>query len=163
GVSGSLFELPAGSVQLAAGASYRKEWLHQEVDSTLEGYVNTLGKLTCTLSFSICSGSTRGGYNVKEAYAELLVPIAKDLPFLHSLKLDLGDRYSKYSNFGSTNNWKAAVELRPVEDLLLRGTVSKVFRAPSATDIFAGPAGDSPTATDPCGTSNNPACQGYKF
>jgi len=75
--------------------------------------------------------------------------------------VDLGDRYSKYSNFGSTNNWKAAIEYRPIEDLLLRATASKVFRAPTPTNLFAGPTSDAPTAIDPCagvaGVSGNKA------
>jgi outer membrane receptor protein involved in Fe transport len=85
---------------------------------------------------------------------------------VNSLNLDIGDRYSKYSLFGSTNNWKVALEYKPIEDLLLRATVSKVFRAPTITDVYGGPAGDSPTALDPCGSAavaNNPACQGYSF
>jgi outer membrane receptor protein involved in Fe transport len=102
---------------------------------------------------------------VKEAYAELLIPVLKDVPFAHSLNIDLGDRWSKYSNFGSTNNWKAAIEWRPIDDLLLRTTVSKVFRAPSPTNLFAGPAQDAPTAIDPCAghpeLASNRACQGF--
>ena len=88
------------------------------------------------------------------------------MPFAHSLNIGLGDRYSKYSNFGSTNNWKVALEYRPIEDLLLRGTVSKVFRAPTPTDLFNGPSADAPSATDPCAgnpsASSNPACKGFK-
>ncbi len=166
GVSGSLFDLPAGAVQLAAGVSYRKEYLNQSVDSGVETNLIKNGSdftLVCSGPGSICSSAAQGGFSVKEAYAELLVPILKDLPFVHSLNLDVGTRYSKYSNFGSTNNWKVALEFKPVEDLLLRGTVSKVFRAPSVSDLFGGPAGDSPTATDPCVlpvNAANKACPG---
>ena len=169
GVNGNVFDLPAGPIQLAAGASYRKEYVHSAVDPLVQtNATNTDGNLnfTCSGPGSICSSPQEGGFNVKEGYAELLIPVLKDLPFVHSLNIDLGDRYSKYSDFGSTNNWKAAIEFRPIEDLLLRGTVSKVFRAPTATDLFRGPAGDSPTAVDPCGstgTASNPACQGYTF
>src|SRR6185437_9547309 len=113
GVSGSLFDLPAGAVQLAAGASYRKEYTDNTVDS---GITTNLVKsaagdvnLICDGPGSICSSPQQGGFNVKEAYAELLVPILKDQPFVHSLNLDIGTRYSKYSNFGSTNNWKVAI------------------------------------------------------
>ncbi|MEP6941163.1 MAG: TonB-dependent receptor, partial [Rudaea sp.] len=63
-------------------------------------------------------------------------------------------------------NWKIAIEYKPIEDLLIRATVSKVFRAPSVTDLFAGPGADSVTATDPCGAAalaSNPACKGYTF
>ncbi|HZP67611.1 MAG TPA: TonB-dependent receptor, partial [Rudaea sp.] len=165
-VSGSLFDLPAGTVQLAAGASYRKEYTNSEPDPLIATEVDQNLNFTCAGPSSICNAATRGGFNVKEAYAELLVPLLKDMPWAHSLNLDLGDRYSKYSDFGSTNNWKAALEYRPIEDLLLRGTVSKVFRAPTVTDLFRGPAVESPTATDPCGSAavaSNPACQGYTF
>ena len=166
--NGSLFSLPAGDVQAAAGVTYRKEFVGGDVDPLIQNtYTITdgVGSFTCPGPQSICSASANGGYNVKEAYAELLIPILKDVPFAHSLNLDLGDRYSKYSNFGSTNNWKVAIEYRPIEDLLLRATVSKVFRAPTPTNLYGGPIGDSPTATDPCagvsGVSSNKACQGF--
>src|SRR3984957_1136225 len=167
-VNGSLFTLPAGDVQLAVGGNYRKEYLDGQVDPlVLNTYSNVGGvpTINCPGPNSICSSPAVGGYNVKEAYAELLVPILKDVPLVHSLNVDIGDRYSKYSNFGSTDNWKFAIEYRPIEDLLLRGTVSKVFRAPTPTNLFAGPAGDAPTATDPCagviGVSSNKACKGF--
>jgi outer membrane receptor protein involved in Fe transport len=166
--NGSLFSLPAGDVQLAVGGSYRKEYLDGQVDPLVLNTYNTVNgvpTINCPGPNSICSSPAQGGFNIKEAYAELLVPILKDVPFVHSLNVDIGDRYSKYSNFGSTSNWKVAVEYRPIEDLLLRATVSKVFRAPTPTNLFAGPAGDAPTATDPCagvgGVSNNKACQGF--
>lgn len=166
-VNGTLLSLPAGDVQLASGVSYRKEYLNTQVDpliNTTFSLDDGVPTLACAGPSSICTSPAQGGYNVKEAYAELLVPVLRDLPFVHSLNLNLGDRYSRYSNFGSTNNWKAAIEYRPVEDLLLRATASKVFRAPTATDLYAGPSADAPTAIDPCagvsGVSGNAACQG---
>jgi iron complex outermembrane receptor protein len=165
--NGSLFSLPAGDVALAVGGSYRKEYVGGDVDPLIQNSYSVtdgVGSFTCPGPNSICSSAAQGGYNVKEAYGELLVPILKDQPFAHSLNIDIGDRYSKYSNFGSTNNWKVAIEYRPIEDLLLRGTVSKVFRAPTPTNLYLGPVGDAPTATDPCGgTNNNPnrACGGF--
>jgi outer membrane receptor protein involved in Fe transport len=91
----------------------------------------------------------------------LLSPILKDVPFANALNLTLGDRYSKYSNFGSTNNWKAAIEYRPIEDLLLRGTVSEVFRAPTISNLFQGATSDAPQVVDPCFglVGTNAACQ----
>ena len=167
-VNGSLFTLPAGDVQLAVGAVYRKEYEDSQVDpitNTTFSEVNGVPVLSCNAPGSICSSPTQGGYNVKEGYAELLVPILKDVPFIHSLNVDVGDRYSKYSNFGSTNNWKVAIEYRPIEDLLLRGTISKVFRAPEVSNLFAGPAQDAPVASDPCAgnssASTNAACKGF--
>jgi len=166
--NGSLFALPAGDVSLAVGGDYRKEYLHTDVDPLINTTYSAPGgvpTLSCPGPSSICSSPSQGGFNVKEAYAEMLIPVLKDLPFAHSLNIDLGDRYSKYSNFGSTNNWKAAIEWRPVEDLLLRATAAKVFRAPTPTNLFAGPGADAPTATDPCAghpeLASNKACGGF--
>jgi outer membrane receptor protein involved in Fe transport len=158
-ISGGLFDLPAGTVQLAGGVSYRKEYTNNVV-SPLLLLDPTTG--TCTLQ-SQCSAHLQGGYNVKEAYAEVFIPVLKDIPFIHALNVTLGDRYSKYSTFGSTNNWKIGVEYRPIEDLLLRGTVSTVFRAPTIGDVFGAPISSAPLLTsDPCdhATSPNPACVG---
>ncbi len=158
-INGGLFELPAGTMQLAVGASYRKEYTHSIVDTSLQ--INPATGI-CVLG-SQCGSSLQGGYNVKEVYAELFVPILKDIPFVHALNLTIGDRYSKYNNFGNTNNSKIALEWRPIEDLLLRGTVSEVFRAPTVANLFGGAASDAPKlSNDPCdhytGNPPNPAC-----
>jgi outer membrane receptor protein involved in Fe transport len=158
-VNGGLFELPAGTMQLAVGTQYRKEYTHSIVDTSLQ--INPATGV-CVLG-SQCGSSLQGGYNVKEVYAELFVPILKDIPFVHALNLTVGDRYSKYNNFGNTNNGKIALEWRPIEDLLLRGTVSEVFRAPTVSNLFAGAASDAPKlSNDPCdhytGSPVNPAC-----
>jgi outer membrane receptor protein involved in Fe transport len=163
--SGGLFNLPAGTVQLAAGAAHRSEYSHTFVDPVL-AIDPTTG--TCTLG-SQCSSPLQGGYSVKEVYAEAFVPLLKDMPFVKALNVTLGDRYSKYSDFGSTSNWKAALEYRPIDDLLLRATVSKVFRAPSISNIFAAPISSAPfLGHDPCDyagsganpNAGNPACKG---
>src|SRR5262249_18496358 len=88
-LNGGLFELPAGTAQLAIGTSYRKEYTHSNVDTSL--IINpTTGQ--CVLG-SQCGSPLQGGYNVKEVYAELFVPILKDIPFVHALNLTVGDRY----------------------------------------------------------------------
>ncbi len=158
-LNGGIFDLPAGTVQLAVGASYRKEYTHTNTDTSL--LINPATG-NCVLG-SQCSSPLQGGYNVKDYYAEIFVPILKDIPFVHALNLTVGDRYSKYNNFGSTNNTKVALEWRPIEDLLLRGTVSEVFRAPTVLNIFGPPVNDAPKLShDPCdgytGNPVNPAC-----
>ncbi len=134
-VNGTLFDLPAGSVSMAAGANYRNFYVRNYNDT-----VRTTDPSTGTCpagSSSLCATPFSAAYNVKEAYTEVFVPVLRELPFIHSLNVTLGDRWSKYNTFGSTNNWKLAVEYRPIEDLLLRGTVSTVFRAPNTTESFA--------------------------
>jgi outer membrane receptor protein involved in Fe transport len=166
-LNGGVFDLPGGTVELAVGASHRNEYTNALVDPLL--LINpTTG--TCPLG-SQCSSPLQGGYNVREIYAETLLPILKDMPFIKSLNLTLGDRYSKYSDFGSTNNWKVALEYRPIDDLLLRSTVSEVFRAPTVGNVFGAPVSSAPLlSVDPCNftaptpttpnpNASNPACK----
>lgn len=159
-VNGGLFDLPAGTVQLAAGASYRKEYTDSTIDPLL---LIDPATGNCTLG-SQCSSPLQGGYNVKEGYAEVFVPILSGMPGVQALNVTVGDRYSKYSTFGSTNNTKFALEYRPIQDLLLRGTVSEVFRAPTVGDVYGSPISDAPKlSSDPCDgttTAGNPACVG---
>ncbi|MDE3210994.1 MAG: TonB-dependent receptor [Pseudomonadota bacterium] len=159
-VNGGLFDLPAGTVQLGAGASYRTEYVHSQIDPLL---MIDPATGNCTLG-SQCSSPLQGGYNVKEGYAEAFIPVLSNLPFINSLNVTLGDRYSKYSTFGSNNSTKIGVEFRPISDLLIRGTVASVFRAPSIGDVYGAPVSDAPKlSNDPCNgitTAGNPACVG---
>uniref|UniRef100_A0A0S6YW06 TonB-dependent receptor n=1 Tax=Mizugakiibacter sediminis TaxID=1475481 RepID=A0A0S6YW06_9GAMM len=146
--NGELFNLPAGAVNLAVGVSYRKEYQRNGVDFVAITTDPVAG--TCFISQEACSYPLAGGFSVKEAYAELFIPVLKDLPFARALNVTLGSRYSDYSNVGNTTNSKLAVEWRPIDDLLLRGTVSEVFRAPNISELYAGPTGSAPVFADPC-------------
>ncbi|HXS04942.1 MAG TPA: TonB-dependent receptor [Rhodanobacter sp.] len=156
-VSGGLIDLPAGTVQLAAGLNYRNEYTNNTIP-----FEQLIDPTTGNCPGAGCASALRGKDNVKEVYGELFIPILQDMPFAKSLNLTLGDRYSKYDLAGSTNNWKVAFEWKPINDLLLRGTVATVFRAPSIADIFGLPSSStSSLSSDPCdgATTPNPACQ----
>jgi outer membrane receptor protein involved in Fe transport len=147
-LNGGLFDLPAGTTQLAIGGSYRKEYIHGIADPALQ--TQAANSYQCSAG-SQCVSSLQGGYNVKDAYAELFIPILKDVPFANALNVTIGDRWSKYSNFGSTNNAKISVEWRPIDDLLLRGNAAEVFRAPTVTEVFGSPASVADKlGSDPC-------------
>lgn len=143
--NGDLFELPAGTVGLAAGISYRKETSTSKADPLWTGDENGL----CGV-IEFCASQLSGSFDVKEAYAEALLPLLKDLPGVQSLNLSVGTRFSDYSSVGSKTNSKVSLEYRPVQDLLLRGTVSQVFRAPNINELYSGVVGDAPTVNDPC-------------
>ncbi|HEU0276869.1 MAG TPA: TonB-dependent receptor [Rhodanobacteraceae bacterium] len=159
GISGGLFDLPAGTAQLAAGVSYNKQYTNNTVGPSL--LIEEQPPYSCPLG-SQCSAHLQGGYSDKEAYAELFVPILKDMPLVRELNVTLGDRFSKYNTVGSTNNWKVAIEYRPIDDLLLRGTTTSVFRAPNIGQIFGSPVSSAPyLAVDPCdGFTGAPAGSG---
>ncbi|HEY9400237.1 MAG TPA: TonB-dependent receptor, partial [Luteimonas sp.] len=144
--SGDLFEMPAGAAQLAFGAAWRREYQRSEVDYTAIARPDG----TCSISQEACASPLAGGFTVGEMYAELFLPLLKDMPFAQALNVTVGSRYSNYSNFGNTTNSKLQVEWRPMDQLLFRGTVAEVFRAPSIGDLFSGAQGNAPQADDPC-------------
>ena len=89
------------------------------------------------------SDVTDGGYEVDEFYVEAR------LPLLEQLEVDLGYRYSDYDTFGSTSNWKAGVQYRPTDELLVRGSASTSFRAPTVGALYGGSGISFPAVTDP--------------
>ncbi|MGX4641543.1 TonB-dependent receptor domain-containing protein [Massilia sp. SYSU DXS3249] len=127
-LSGEIFQLPAGGLGLAVGVE-RREVRGSDNPDSLE---------QLALTTNLAGFSTIGKYSVKEAYAELNVPLLKGVPFAQSLNLNLASRYSDYSNFGDTTNSKASITWKPINDLLVRGTVAEGFRAPALGDTFGG-------------------------
>lgn len=159
-VDGGLFNLPAGTAQLALGLRYRQDHVNDRVDPILQLNPKTG---TCILGGNSCASSMAGGFNVKEAYGEMFIPILEEVPYAYGLNMTIGDRYSRFSTVGGTNNAEIKVEWRPVQTLLLRGSVAQVFRAPDITEVFAPASGGSVNISrDPCdgytGSPVNPAC-----
>jgi len=159
--TGNLFELPAGPVGLAVGYEYRR---NRGVDSP-DPFVNApsayLGAAYPTTT-SQTRTPTEGSYNLNEVYAELAVPIFKDQRFAKSLDVDLAARYSDYSTVGDKVTFKAGVGYRPFEGLLVRGTYSQGFRAPSILELYQGARRTDFQGVDPCngGASAHPDLPG---
>lgn len=151
-LTGTLFALPAGDVQLALGAETRK----------VDGFDRPGALDSAGLSTNLAGNATQRGYAVREMYGEVNIPLLKNLPFMKSAVLNLASRFSDYDNFGSTTNSKGAITLRPVDDLLVRGTVAQGFRAPTISDYAGGGSQSFDTYLDPCDTrfgaaASNPA------
>jgi iron complex outermembrane receptor protein len=142
-IGGELVTLPAGALGFAAGLEHRKvSGADQPGQFEQSGY-----------STDLAGNATHGRYTVKEAYAELNIPVLKGLPFVQSLNFNLATRYSDYSNFGNTTNSKASFTYRPTKDLLARGTWAQGFRAPTVGDTFGGGQQSFDTGwLDPCDT-----------
>lgn len=146
-IQGPLFALPGGDLSFAVGADYRETDFNYVPDSTL--------RTNDSISYGLVSAAS-GRQHVKEVYAELLVPILKDVPFFQELTADVGYRLSDYSLFGSQHTYKADGTWRPIEPLLIRGGYSVAIRAPSLANLFGPtavaqlPIGTGPNAGDPC-------------
>jgi iron complex outermembrane recepter protein len=140
-LSGSLFELPAGSVGIAVGAEYRKESSFSDNDALTNAGLNAGNVLP----------DTRGSFDVKEAYGEIRIPILADTPFFNLLEVGAAARVSDYSTVGTTFSWNVTGTWSPIEDIRIRGTYAKAVRAPNVGELFSGLSQTFPSGLqDPC-------------
>src|SRR5690606_11648751 len=107
-VQGRVADLPAGELRTAMGVSYRKNDYEYKPDSLRErDYIND----TSAGQFGI--GEIDAALSVKEVYAELLIPLLRDLPGVQNLELAPGGRHSRYSAGPNVPTWQPPMRRRP--------------------------------------------------
>jgi outer membrane receptor protein involved in Fe transport len=132
-------------VGVAVGADYRGEHLGLTTDA-----------LTASGDISGSGGATppaNGGYDVREVYGEIRVPLVQDVPFFKLLEVDGGYRYSDYTSAGATRTYKVTGEWSPIEDIRFRGGYNRAVRAPNIVELFTPQTGNLFTGSDPCAGS----------
>jgi iron complex outermembrane receptor protein len=140
-IAGSLFTLPAGDLAFALGYEYRKEQGGFYPDAIAQSGNST----------NLASGPTQGSYALDELYAELNIPVLADMAFAKELSLSVATRYSDYDTFGDTTNNKFGLKWKPTDELLIRGTWSEGFRAPTIGNLYGGGSQSFVTGfIDPC-------------
>jgi iron complex outermembrane recepter protein len=152
-VSRELLELPGGSLGIAAGYEFRRETAEDIPDpfgASLSNVLPLVNGVRQAPTIAVTRSPTTGSYNVNEVYAEINAPLLKDLPLIHSFDVDAAIRYSEYNTVGGKATTKFGVAYRPVEDLLLRGTYSQGFRAPSILELFQSSRDINFQGVDPC-------------
>lgn len=127
-VSGELFELPGGAVQVALGADYRKETY--SFNGSPAAVINQ--PEIFNVAFDNVNALTPKNRTIKSLYGELLVPVFDMLELTAAVRLD------DYSGFGSTINPKFSAKFQPVDWFMLRGSYNTGFRAPAFNQIFNG-------------------------
>ncbi|QDC39577.1 TonB-dependent receptor domain-containing protein [Sphingobium fuliginis] len=164
---GSPFELPGGPVDIVVGGEWRKQSLDltsnsdpSRLDTAAERseyFAGLRGVSSTSLFYWLTNvGQAQGSVTVKEAFGEINLPIVKDMPFLNSLELNGAGRITDYSTSGQVETWKVGLTWKPVQDILLRGTISRDIRAPTLFDLFAGDQSGIGLLTDPVsGQSGN--------
>lgn len=98
--------------------------------------------------------SLMGGYNVREVFTELSVPLLDDAPGVESLILDLGYRYSDYSTSGGESTYKIALDWAPVSDWKVRASYNRAVRAPNIAELFSTQGIGLWDGQDPCAVEN---------
>jgi iron complex outermembrane receptor protein len=139
-VTGSLFALPYGDVQVALGGEYRREKSSENWDALTNAGQNSGNQTPDTV----------GKFNVKELFGEIDIPLLKGLPFVNSLSLQGAARYSDYSTIGTVFSWNAGAEYSPVRGLRFRGNYAVANRAPNINELFSSASETFPSVQDPC-------------
>jgi len=152
--NGNIYEgWGAGPVSLAVGASYRKQQIHQTLSPSELVNQPTLAELVAAGTYgmrgvpggnlgmddyidSVNLDNFSGSFNVKELFAETLVPLVSGVSMVQQLNLDLAARWADYSGSGTVWAWKAGLDWQVTDELRLRGTASRDVRAASLAERF---------------------------
>ena len=139
-LSGSLLPLPAGELRAVFGVFY-KEDAYEYISPTVSSLF-----IPCRPPEEGCSRPDIQGFDTADdikgddhnfdIYAELLVPLLKDVPGASSLEAVLGYRVSDYASAGSFDAWKAELLYQPVDVVRVRGSYQQAVRAPSVFELY---------------------------
>jgi outer membrane receptor protein involved in Fe transport len=129
-------------IGVSFGAEYRREFLDTLPDAE-EQAGDLAGSGGKTLPVS-------GGFDVKELFAEMRIPLVQDMPFVKELTADVGYRFSHYSEAGNTTTYKITGEWRPVDDVLIRGGFNRAVRAPNVDELYSVQSVQLDGNADPC-------------
>ncbi|MFN4295636.1 MAG: TonB-dependent receptor domain-containing protein [Brevundimonas sp.] len=154
---GDLIRLPAGTASFNVGYEYRKEESSFQPNEAQEQGIGRSAAIT----------PLQGEYTTREWYAEVLVPVfGGDLSFPGMRSLEFEGSYRDVDNSlaGGDDAYSYGLRWRPINDLMIRATQGKSFRAPAITELFLPQATSFMTATDPCDFRNidagpNPAAR----
>jgi len=139
-LSGTLFDLPAGSVALAFGAEYRRDEYRSQpspMDVAGEYGANSTSPMS-------------GQYSVKELFAEFRVPLLSGARFAHDLAVEGAARYSDYSTIGGVNTWKLGAEWAPSDWFRVRSAYNVAIRAPNLNELYRPQSRSYTPGVDPC-------------
>lgn len=131
-VRGAPWALPAGDLSVAVGLharTFKSDVLSDPISETRPGG-NTVYRVGNTIPFS-------GKETVREAFAEVLIPILADTAFAKRLEVDLAGRITDYKTSGQVETWKAGLNYTVNDMVRFRATRSRDIRAPNLQELFA--------------------------
>ncbi len=141
----------SGGLQFSAGNISGNEiswYVGAEVSS--QDYVDEYDAQSLAGNVLGSSGSNSGGdRNQKALFVETLLPIHEQL------ELNVAARYDDYSDFGNALSPKASLRYQPADELVLRGSYAKGFKAPGLTDLYKSKARSADFAIDYVGCAEN--------
>ncbi len=116
----AVMKLPAGDLGMAVGFDFHRD--------TTEDTKTDLGNIATYAGSAPSHG--QGARNVAALYAELEIPITKELT------ANVAVRDDHFSDFGNTVNPKASFRYQPNQVVMFRGSANTGFRAPTLFDRY---------------------------
>jgi len=156
-LGGDLFTLPGGTVSFSTAYEHRDESAAFSPSYAEANGLVAAGDKTL---------ATSGRYDTDELSAELLVPlVGRDfrLPLVQKLELTGAYRYVDNSVAGTENVWDIGLRWTVTDGVVLRGSRSRNFRAPTLSQLFAptsvalSQSGPDPCDADRANLGSNPA------
>jgi outer membrane receptor protein involved in Fe transport len=154
----------AGPVSTALGVAWRREGIEQIVydpsnpasdpnyfpaaDPALRGVSQNIATRSSAIQNSTIP-NIYGHYDVKEAFTEWQVPLLANKPVAKQLNLLASARWADYEGSGSIWAWKYGLDWRVIDDVRLRGTVSRDVRAATLSERFDQTGGIGSVNPDP--------------
>ena len=150
--SREIAKLPAGSLAIALGAEWRKEKFSTDPSEAMQiGDIATYGGDQLPMSRS---------RNAKALLAEI------DVPIIEKMDGNIAVRWDDYDTVGSKTTPEIRWRWQPVEQLMMRASFGKGFRAPSLTELYqpvttgvSTPGLNDPARCNTTGSSNDCATQ----
>ena len=146
----------AGAISMAMGGNYRRETLNQVVYDS-QGNPSTSPNVFPVPANSATLGIrgappgavnnsvdtqfskvpfVKGGFDVKEAFAETEVPLISNTLLLQQLNFNAAVRWADYSGSGSILAYKVGLDDQVTQDIRLRTTLSRDVRAANLDERF---------------------------
>jgi iron complex outermembrane receptor protein len=128
GAWGARSPLAQAPAVMVLGAEYRQEGLAFNPDGESQS-----GDIEGSLPIPAVPAA---GFDVREGFSEIQLPLVQNVPFVEDLTLKGGYRYSSYSTAGGTNTWYGAAQWEPLDDLRFRASMQRAVRAPNVLELF---------------------------
>jgi outer membrane receptor protein involved in Fe transport len=140
--TGTLFQVPAGKVRAAFGAEVRRNSIDDS--PAADSVAGNLYNLTS-------SAPTRGSDSAKDVFAELEVPLLKNVPGARELTMNASSRWADYKSYGSASTYKLGALWSLEKSVSFRATSGTSYRAPALFEQFMGAtSGFASSTIDPC-------------
>lgn len=120
-VSTELGKLAGGPIGASLGVEFRREKFVYDIQD--------IARQAASSGLELAADTT-GSRNVSALFGEVVFPILK------SLEASFAVRTDRYSDSGNTVNPKLSMKWQPVKEVVLRGSITSGFRAPTLYDLY---------------------------